>query len=68
MASSGSSSEGQAGGKKKQSEADLSEEMRRMRLHESELDDVYLGIDEIGELAKVARWLAVAKVQIAKKK
>lgn len=55
-----------AGRKKGKNEIDLEKAMKNMKLKDSELDDVYVGEEEISELSKAARWLAVARVNTMK--
>lgn len=40
--------------------------MENMHLQEGELDDVVVGVEEVEELEKAARWLAVARVNTSK--
>ncbi|XBJ12109.1 hypothetical protein VPH35_016693 [Triticum aestivum] len=59
----GSTSSGRRKGK---TPIDLEAAMRNMKLKETELDDVIVGDEEIAELSKDARWLAVARVNTTK--
>ena len=59
----GSTSSGRRNGK---TPIDLKAAMRNMKLKETELDDVIVGDEEIAELSKDARWLAVARVNTTK--
>jgi hypothetical protein len=40
---------------------DVGELVKNLKLHDSELDDVFLGKDEVGKLPSV-KWMEVAKV------
>lgn len=53
-------------GKKGMGAVNLEEAMKNMKLKDSELDDVFVGEEEISELSKAARWLAVARVNTRK--
>ncbi|XBH89776.1 hypothetical protein VPH35_081604 [Triticum aestivum] len=59
----GSTSSGRRKGK---TPIDLEAAMRNMKLKETELDDVIVGDEEIAELSKESRWLAVARVNTTK--
>lgn len=65
MAAAGSGSNGSEKGKGK-SDDGLASALKNVKLRKAELDDVYVGVDEIGELGKSAHWLAVAKVNTTK--
>lgn len=65
MATSGSSSRWATREKEKAGKG-LEAAMKNMRLQEGELDDVYVGEEEIGQLTKEACWLTFAKVNTFK--
>ena len=64
MASAGDregSSSKQAGG-----DDALSRAMQNLELREGELDDVFIGEEDLKDLQKQSRWLAVAKINTVK--
>lgn len=40
--------------------------MKRMKLKDSEFDDVFVGEEDILKLAKLTRWLVIARVHTTK--
>lgn len=54
------------GKKKGKREIDLEAALKKMKLKDSEIDDVFAREEEVFELSKSARWLAVARVNTSK--
>jgi hypothetical protein len=48
-------------GRKKGKKADVGELLKNLKLHDSELDDVFLGKEDVGKLPAV-KWMAAARV------
>jgi hypothetical protein len=63
MASTG---EGSGGGKKEEGDDSLAKALKNLELREGELDDVYIGENDLVAMRKKARWLAVTRVHTEK--
>jgi hypothetical protein len=50
-----------SGQKESGRQVDVGELVKNLKLHDSELDDVFLGKDEVGKLPSV-KWMEMAKV------
>ena len=56
----------QSGEKVKSPKIDLEELMKNLDLKDSEIDDVFLGSEEVESMKQNMRWMAVAKVHTMK--
>jgi hypothetical protein len=55
-----------AGGTAKNPQKEIDDLLAHLDLREDELEDVVIGADEVTELQKDARWLAIAKVHTSR--